>query len=153
MKPPSTAAAIAGFIGKYAPAIGAQLKAARARLRKMFPRGCELVYDNYNALVFGFAPGERASEAILSVAAYPRWVTLFFLEGVKLEDPRKLLQGGGSTVRSIRLENPKQLDDPAVRELIDQAIDRHREAFRAAGPLRTVIKSVSAKQRARRPSA
>jgi len=145
LKPPSTAAAIAGFIGKYAPAIGAQLKAARARLRKMFPRGC--------ALVFGFAPGERASEAILSVAAYPRWVTLFFLEGVKLEDPRKLLQGGGSTVRSIRLENPKQLDDPAVRELIDQAIDRHREAFRAAGPLRTVIKSVSAKQRARRPSA
>ena len=143
---------IASFLAKYSPEVAAQLKAARARLRKLFPRGCELVYDNYNALVFAFAPGERASQAAVSVAGYPRWVTLFFLDGVKLKDPHKLLQGSGSQVRGVRLASADELDKPAVRALIEQAIAPHHAAFAAAAPLRTLIKSVSAKQRARRPS-
>ena len=39
------------FLRKYTPAVEAQLREARARLRAMFPRGFELVYDNYSALV------------------------------------------------------------------------------------------------------
>lgn len=42
---------IAGFIDKYAPEIAAQLRDARQRLRAHFPRGVEMVFDNYNALV------------------------------------------------------------------------------------------------------
>ena len=145
-------AEIAAFVAKYSPEIAAQLEAARARLRKMFPRGCELVYDNYNALVFAFAPGERASEAVVSVAGYPRWITLFFLDGVKLKDPHKLLEGSGSQVRGVRLASADEIDKPAIRALIEQARVPHREAFAAAASLRSVIKSVSAKQRARRPS-
>ena len=63
-------------------------KAAVARMRKYVPDAVELVYDNYNALVVGFGPTERASEAVLSIALYPRWVTLFFLQGARLSDPR-----------------------------------------------------------------
>jgi hypothetical protein len=152
LKSSSAELEIATFLAKYSPEIAAHLQAARSRLRKMFPRGCELVYDNYNALVFAFAPGERASQAALSVAGYPRWVTLFFLEGVKLKDPHKLLQGSGSQVRGVRLASASDLDQPAIRALVEQAIAPHHAAFAAAAPLRTVIKSVSAKQRARRPS-
>ena len=70
---------IAIFLRKYTPTVEAQLREARNRLRAMFPRGFELVYDNYNALVFGISPTERTSDAFISVAGYPRWVTLFFL--------------------------------------------------------------------------
>ena len=31
----------------------------------------ELVYDNYNALAIGYAPTERTSEAIFSIALFP----------------------------------------------------------------------------------
>jgi hypothetical protein len=55
-------------------------------------------------------------------------------------------------VRGVRLASVEQLDQPAIRSLVEQALIAHREAFLAAAPLRTVIKSVSAKQRARRPS-
>ena len=142
---------IKAFVAKYSAEIASQLQQARGRLRELFLRGYELVYDNYNALVFGFSPSERSSEAILSIAGYPRWITLFFLHGASMEDPDRLLQGQGTQVRGIRLASPDELDRSAVLSLIKQAIDPHRSAFEAAPPLRTVVKSVSQKQRPRRP--
>src|SRR6185436_16060466 len=105
--------AIARFLAKYSAPIGRDAKAARAKLRKRIPRGFELVYDNYNALVIGYAPSERPSEAVISIAVYPKWVTLFFLHGATLADPKNLLTGSGARVRSIRLAAPGDLDSPA----------------------------------------
>ena len=42
------------FLSKYTPEMVVAGKAARARMRKRMPGGIEFVYDNYNALVFGF---------------------------------------------------------------------------------------------------
>src|SRR5262249_18394703 len=109
------------FVGRYAPHLAATLKACRARLRDSFPRGVELIYDNYNALVFGFAPSARASEAVVSIAAYPRWVTLFFLDGARLPDPEALLQGDGKRVRSVRLQSAADFERAAIRQLLRQA--------------------------------
>jgi hypothetical protein len=146
----TTEAEIATFLAKYSPEIAAQLRGARAKLQARFPRGCELVYDNYNALVFCFGPTDRASNAILSVAGYPRWITLFFAKGRTLADPAGLLQGEGSIIRSIRLGSPDDLDRPEVLALIAQAIHPQLPALEAAPPLRTLVKSISAKQRPRR---
>ena len=143
---------ISACLSKYSPEVRSELRAARTRLRSMFPRGYELVYDNYNALVFGFSPTERTSEAFISVAGYPKWVTLFFLRGVDLQDPKGLLQGVGKQVRSIRLRSARQLSEPAVKALIAQATEPHREALHRAKPLQTIVKSVSPKQRSRRPA-
>ncbi len=142
---------ISRFLDRYLPEIAAATRECRRRLHALVPRGYELVYDNYNALVFGFGPTERTSDAVLSIAAYPKWVTLFFLQGKSLDDPNKRLEGSGSQVRSIRLSAPGDLDDPYVRGLIAQAIASERDLFEKAAPLRTIIKSISAKQRPRRP--
>jgi hypothetical protein len=144
---------IAAFLGKYTPAIEAQLREARTGLRAMFPRGFELVYDNYNALVFGISPTERTSDAFLSVAGYPKWVTLFFLNGASLHDPNALLEGQGKQVRGVRLSEPGTINTPEVQALIAQAVGPHTSAFLAAPSLTTIVKSVSAKQRPRRPTA
>jgi hypothetical protein len=152
MMTPSVEKQIAAFVSKYTPQLAAALEASRIRLRAAFPRGFELVYDNYNALVFGFSPTERASGAIVSIAGYPRWVTLFFLGGARLSDPHALLEGDGKQVRGITLKAPGDLDSPAVKALLRQALMPHAAAFAAAPPLTTVVKSVSAKQRPRRPA-
>ncbi|HEU0175429.1 MAG TPA: hypothetical protein VFV58_14300, partial [Blastocatellia bacterium] len=65
---------LANFIAKYTPEIGARCQATLAKMRDRLPGAIELVYDNYNALVIGFSPTERASDAIFSIALYPRWV-------------------------------------------------------------------------------
>ena len=111
-----------------------------------------MVYDNYNALVIGFGPTERASEAIFSIALYPRWVTLFFLNGKGLPDPQKLLKGSGARVRHIVLEDAAALDKPAVQALMRVALERSLAQFFNIRRRRLVIKSISAKQRPRRPN-
>lgn len=142
---------IAGFLGRFAPEIAALAQACRTRLQQLIPRGQELVYDNYNALVFAFGPTPRASDAVLSIALYPRWVTLFFAYGVDLPDPQALLVGSGSRVRSVRLGSVQVLDTAPVLALIEAACAPQAVAFAAAPALATIIKSVSARQRPRRP--
>jgi hypothetical protein len=143
---------LANFIAKYTPEIGARCQATLAKMRDRLPGAIELVYDNYNALVIGFSPTERASDAIFSIALYPRWVTLFFLRGANIPDPQKLLKGGGKVVRHIVLETAADLDKPAVRALMKRALERCDKPINGAAPGRIIIKSVSAKQRPRRPA-
>jgi len=155
--PQETAAAaearIDAFLGRYTPEMEALLRAARARLRALFPRGHELVFDNYNALVFGIGPTTASPDSFISIAGYPKWVTLFFLHGAALEDPQGLLEGAGKQVRGLRVAGPQTFDAPAVQALIAQAVAPHAAALAAAPPLVTTIKLVADKQRPRRPAA
>ena len=122
-------------------------------MRSRLPGAIEIVYDNYNALAIGFGPSERTSEAIFSIAVYPRWVSLFFLQsGIRLPDPKRLLKGTGKRVRHIVLESAADLDRPAVRALMREALARAVVPIDRGGAHRLVIKSVSAKQRPRRPT-
>ncbi len=143
-------AQIDGFLAKYSAAMERDLREARSRLRAMFPRGYELVFDNYNALVFGISPSERSSESFISVTGYPRWITLFFLHGRGLDDPEGLLEGEGKQIRGLRLKTPQDLDSPAVQALIAQAVAPRAAALDEAPALSTVVKLISAKQRPRR---
>ena len=143
---------LAGFIAKYSPEIGAVALAALARMRARLPGAVELVYDNYNALAIAFSPTERTSDAILSIALYPRWVSLFFTQGANLPDPKKLLKGEGTRFRHVVLESAADLDKPAVQDLIGHALDRASKPLDGKNPNRIVIKSISAKQRPRRPA-
>jgi hypothetical protein len=142
---------LAGFMAKYTPAVAAVAKTALGKLRRRLPGAVELVYDNYNALAIGFGPTERASDAIFSVALYPRWVSLFFLHGAALRDPEKLLKGSGKRVRHIVLEDAARLDHPGVRDLMLRALESAPRPFDGRGRRRILIKSISARQRQRRP--
>jgi hypothetical protein len=139
------------FIDRYSPGVAAVARQALAKMRVRLPGAIELVYDNYNTLAIGFGPSERASEAIFSIALYPRWVSLFFLQGAGLRDPHGLLKGSGKVVRHIVLKDAGTLDEPGVSELMEQALERASVPLDATQPYRLVIKSVSAKQRSRIP--
>ena len=141
-----------GFLAEFLPEVADLCRAARSRLQALFPDAVELVYDNYNALVIGFGPSERPSEAPLSLALVPRWVDLCFLQGAGLDDPEGLLEGSGSVARHIKIHRAEQLDAPAVQALIRQAGERGGLLTRRAGEgRRLVIRSVSPKRRPRRP--
>ena len=140
------------FLAKFLPEVEDTARQALKKMRARLPGAIELVYDNYNALAIGFAPSERASDAIFSVALYPRWVSLFFLmNGTKLRDPERYLKGSGTKVRHIVLRTAATLDDSAVEDLMAQALELSPKQIDAAQPRRLIIKSVSAKQRPRRP--
>jgi len=139
------------FIDKFTPEVAALTRALLEKAKARIPGAQILVYDNYNALAIGFGRSEKAGEAILSLAVMPKWVTLCFLWGKTLPDPHRLLKGEGSRVRHVRLHTPEAFDDPPIQALIAAALDRTDWPIDPAAPQRLIIKSISAKQRPRRP--
>ena len=145
------AAQFRAFLAKYEPAVAAEARRALVKTRALVPGAMELVYDNYNALVVGFGPSERASEAVISLAIFPRWVTLCFIQnGPDIPDPQRLLKGSGNVVRHTRLASADDLDKPAIKALIRAALKLADVPIKKSGTRRMIIKSVSAKQRPRR---
>jgi hypothetical protein len=139
------------FIARYSPDVARLARQVLAGMRRRLPGATELVYDNYNALAIGFGPSERSSEAVFSVALYPRWVSLFFLDGARLSDLDRLLKGSGSKVRHVVLTSASRLDEPGVKALIGQALEGGGIA-KSRGAKRIIIKSISPRQRPRRPA-
>jgi hypothetical protein len=140
---------LAEFIAKFTPEMGNLIRAVRTKMRIFIPQAVELVYDNYNFFVIGYGPNEKAGDAIFSLAAQAKGLSLCFLQGAKLPDPHKLLRGNGNVVRNIHLEFADVLDDPNVRQLMDIALTRAKAPIPATGNHQLIIKSVSAKQRPR----
>ena len=146
------AAQLRGFLAKFDPAVASEARRALAKMRALVPGAVELVYDNYNALVIGFGPSERASEAVFSLAVFPRWVTLCFIQnGPEIPDPDRLLKGSGNVVRHVRLTSADDLDAPSVKRLIREALALADVPITKSGTRRMIIKSVSTKQRPRKP--
>jgi hypothetical protein len=140
-----------GFIDKFTPQVAALTRALLEKMKARIPGAQILVYDNYNALAIGFCRNDKAGQAILSLAVMPRWVTLCFLSGKGLSDPHHLLNGEGSRVRHVRLHTPEALDDPKIEALVAEALASTSWPIDPNEPQRLIIKSISAKQRPRRP--
>lgn len=148
--PDAVAQQIDGFIEKFEPAMTQRIRAVRATLRKRFPTGIELVYDNYNFFVIGYSSTERPSDCIVSLAANSKGVGLSFYYGADLPDPHGILEGSGTQNRFVRLvEGAATLEDPRVEELIRAAVDNAKTPLPKAKGY-TVVRSISAKQRPRR---
>jgi hypothetical protein len=149
----SPSAQLDAFLDKFTPEIAAEARVALRRMRARLPGAQELVYDNYNALAIGFAPTDRASDAVFSIAVFPRSVSLFFLQnGTCLRDPDCYLEGSGKQARHIKLDNGAMIDDPGVQGLIAQALELAPQPIDPGQPRRLIIKSISPKQRPRRPN-
>ena len=151
MKPQTPEKQLAGFIAKFTPEMARRIRATRAKMRRRIPQALELVYDNYNFFVIGYSPTEKPSDAILSLAAQAKGLNLCFLQGARLPDPNRLLRGTGNVVRNIRLETAATLDRPEVEALIAAALARAKTPLPRQGRHQLIIRSVSAKQRPRRP--
>jgi len=148
---PTAAQQLETFLDEFTPDVAAIARSALKKVRRQMPPSIELVYDNWNGLVIGFGPSMRASEAVLSVAIFPDHVTLCFLYGVELADPKKLLAGGGNQVRHIKLKSAADLDRPEIKELIAHSLETGPAPFPKSLARKLVIKSISPKRRPRRP--
>jgi hypothetical protein len=143
---------LTGFLKKYNPHMITSAKKALAKMRKLVPGATEMVYDNYNALVIGFGPSEKASLAVFSLALLPDHISLCFLQGAGLPDPGKRLLGSGNVARHVKLIPLSVLDEKEILELITVAMNRAKEPFDPQHKRKMVIKSISKKQRPRRPA-
>jgi len=146
-KMPSTdrtpARQLEGFIARFSPPMARQTKAVLKKMRERVPGAVEMVYDKANALAIGFCPDERPSNVITSIAVYTTWINLYFFEGDSLPDPEGILKGSGTMVRYIRLTGAADLDRPAVKAMMNEAIRRADPPLDRKARGRMLIKQVS----------
>ena len=145
----SPEAQLKSFIEKFDPENQTLIRAVRRAMRRRLPTAIEMVYDNYNFFVIGYSPTERPSDAVLSIAAAAKGLSLCFLQGARLADPQKLLKGSGNQTRFLRLASAADLQTQGVERLMAAAIAQGK-AMPKARRRTLLIKSVSAKQRPRR---
>jgi hypothetical protein len=146
----SSATQFSAFLSRFPPSIVALVRRSLPKLRRAFPGCYELVYEYANSLVVAFGMSERGYEAIVAMAIFPRWVRLYLDKSVP--DPKGLLEGSGSKVRSVTLKAASELDHGDIRALIKAAIKHSGVAFPRKRSTRMVIKSQAKKRRSRSAS-
>ena len=116
------------------------------------PKANELIYDNYNAVAFGWSPTEKVGHTICSIAVgrSSKNIHFGFYWGNEISDPDKILLGQGNQYRYILVADkrkfPKTYIKKLVREAYANSLSKVKDQKQIANGL-TIVKSVSAKKR------
>lgn len=143
----SPAAKFAELLSRFPPEIVALTKKCMPKVRRALPGAIELVYDYRKSVVVSFSMSGKGYEGILGLAIYADRVQLYFGTGKSLPDPKGLLEGSGSLVRSLTLASASDLDRADIRALIDAAIAHAGVTLPGARPARMIIMSTTNSRR------
>lgn len=89
----------------------------------MYPTANELIYDNYNALAFGWSPTDRQSHIFCSVALYRGGNKMHFgfYWGSEIADPQNKLKGEGKQYRYYPVTDIESFPKTYIEGLIKEA--------------------------------
>jgi hypothetical protein len=138
---------VAKSLVRFPPEVADLARAVLRSLDRRLPGATRFLYDKANALVVGYGPNDRPSDAVLSIGVYRRWVNLYFLEGADLDDRDRLLQGSGSRVRFFRVQRAADLDAPGLQILMQQALEAAHPRIPSAPRGRLIVRQPSTRGR------
>lgn len=134
-----------------------KVKAAALWLREfvwdLYPETNELIYDNYNAVAFGWSPTDKAGDVFCSIAVCSDHVNFGFNRGVDFPDPQKVLIGNGTQYRYLRVREPEDFPKDYIKQLLESAYENSLSRMKPVkNPVKgeTIVKSISPVKR--RPS-
>lgn len=122
---------------------------------RLYPNANELIYDNYNAVAFGWSPTDRAGDVFCSIAVgrSSHNVHFGFYWGSKIEDPEGILLGAGNQYRYILVHKKSEFPKAYITKLMKEAYAYSVAKMKENKPLlkgATITKSIS---RSKRPPA
>jgi len=118
----------------------------------LYPDCNELIYDNYNALAFGWGLSDKLGDVFCSVAVYGKGVNIGFNRGSEIPDVKKMLLGNGSLFRFIRADKEADFPKVYVKKLLKYAHTNAKVRMQEKGGKHilkgtTIVKSISPKKR------
>jgi hypothetical protein len=89
----------------------------------LYPTANELIYDNYNALAFGWSPTDRVGHTFCNIAVgrTSKNIHFGFYWGNEIADPENLLVGNGKQYRYTLVKNKKDFPKRYVKKLLKEA--------------------------------
>lgn len=121
------------------------------------PEANELIYDNYNAVAFGWSPTDKVGHTICSIAVgrSSNNVHFGFYWGNEISDPDKILLGQGNQYRYILVTDKKKFPKAYIKKLVNEAYTNSLAKVKDQKQIingHTIVKSVSGKKRPRKES-
>ena len=121
----------------------------------LYPKTNELIYDNYNALAFGWSPTDRVGHTFCNIAVgrTSKNIHFGFYWGSEIADPEKKLTGQGKQYRYILVKNkagfPKTYIKKLLREAYANSLAKVKDKKQIIEGM-TITKSISAVKRQRK---
>ena len=115
---------------------------------KLYPEANELIYDNYNAVAFGWSISDRLGDTFCSIAVgrTSHNVHFGFYWGSRISDPEEMLLGEGNQYRYILVKKKTDFPKAYIRKLLKEAHAYSRSKMKANTPAvkgATITKSIS----------
>jgi hypothetical protein len=95
----------------------------RSLIVDVYPEVVEVPWPRQNVAGYGIGP-KKMSEHFCYIALYKDHLNLGFNQGAELPDPEGLLQGPGKMLRHMKIAESEDLHNPALRRLLEAALDR-----------------------------
>jgi hypothetical protein len=109
------------FLKPFSPEIKKMALGLREFIWKLYPNCNELVYDNYNALAFGWSISDKLGDTFCSIAVMEKYCHFGFYRGVDISDPEKKLLGQGNQYRYIKVHKPEDFPKTYIKKLLKEA--------------------------------
>ncbi len=118
----------------------------------LYPDCNELIYDNYNAVAFGWSPSDKVGDTFCSIAVgrSSHNVHFGFYWGSKIADPDKILLGKGNQYRYILVKSKADFPKAYIKKLMKEAyaysfakLKDNKQVLKG----KTITKSISAVKR------
>jgi hypothetical protein len=112
----------------------------------LYPETNELIYDNYNAVAFGWSPTDKAGDVFCSIAVFSNHVNFGFNRGSEIPDKQKLLLGDAALYRYIKVVNEDDFPQEYIKQLLEMAYENstgRMKPVKKAIKGETIVKSIS----------
>jgi len=121
----------------------------------LYPKTNELIYDNYNAVAFGWSPTDKVGHTFCSIAVgrTSKNVHFGFYWGNEISDPEKILIGQGKQYRYILVKDKKSFPQKYIKKLVKEAYVNSLAKVKDPKQIMqgmTITKAVSAVKRERK---
>ena len=116
------------------------------------PQANELIYDNYNAVAFGWSPTDKPGHTICSIAVgrSSKNVHFGFYWGSELSDPDRILLGEGNQYRYVLVTDKMKFPKAYIMKLVNEAYANCLSKVKDQKQImhgQTIVKSISEKKR------
>ena len=118
----------------------------------LYPETNELIYDNYNAVAFGWSPTDRVGHTFCSIAVGRSSYNIHFgfYWGSQISDPKKMLLGQGNQYRYLLVKDKNDFPKAYMKKLLKEALAN--SLAKVKGPEQimhgsTITKSISSSKR------
>ena len=148
--PKETVKELKQFLAPYSKQVQETVLWLRDFVWDLYPGCNELIYDNYNAVAFGWSTSDKLGDTFCSIAAFKDFAHFGFYWGNQITDPEKKLSGNGNQYRYIKVFDIKDFPKTYMKKLLKEAYANSLAKLKTGKQVlkgATIVKSISTKKK------